>query len=562
MPNGDKEYIAYFSMEIGISHKIPTYSGGLGMLAGDLLKSFADMRIPVVGITLLNEKGYFLQEIDAEGNQIEKPVQWSPAEQLTLLPNQVIVTIEGREVKIRCWKLIINGLTHHQVPVLFLDTNIEGNSEYDRTLTSFLYGGDSAYRLCQEMVLGIGGVRMLESLGYSIRKYHMNEGHAALLTVELYRRNFNESLDIEAIKDKCVFTTHTPIAAGHDKFNLDMFRHITGNSVPESVIAESITDGKFNMTLLGLNFSRYINGVAIRHGEVTREMFPHYHIDSITNGVHPATWTSSNFKSIFDKHLQEWGMDPYSLRYVLSVPKEEIWNAHFEAKKELINEVNERTGAGFHELRFTIGCARRFTPYKRPDLILYDVERLKRVAAIVGDIQIIFAGKAHMKDYAGKALIKKVITIAKNINKENGKVKIVFLENYDISLARKMVAGCDIWLNNPQRPLEASGTSGMKAALNGVPQISTLDGWWLEGHIENITGWSLGPHPNDPGFNIDPDMVDEANDLYTKLESIIIPTFYGNRDKWIEIMRHCIAINASFFNSYRMAQQYLTNAYQ
>jgi len=267
-------------------------------------------------------------------------------------------------------------------------------------------------------------------------------------------------------------------------------------------------------------------------------------------------------KKVFDKHLQGWSIDPYSLRYILSIPKEDIWDAHMQKKKEFIDEINRQTGSGFHELRFTIGCARRFTPYKRPDMILSDIERLKEVASHVGDIQIIFAGKAHVRDFAGKELIKKVITISKKVNQENSRLKIVFLENYDMALAQKMVAGCDAWLNNPQRPLEASGTSGMKAALNGVPHISTLDGWWLEGHIEGVTGWSLGPHPNDPEFNTDPDMTDEASDLYKKLEEIIIPTFYGNRDRWMEIMRYCIAINASFFNSYRMAQQYITNAYQ
>lgn len=563
----EREYIAYFSMEIGISHSIPTYSGGLGILAGDLLKSFADMKLPVIGITLLNEKGYFRQAIDDDGNQLEYPVEWNPKDSMQLMPNQVILNIEGRDVKVRAWKHMIRGVTGHNIPVYFLDSNVEGNSDYDKALTSYLYGGDRTYRLSQEMILGIGGVRMLESLGYgNIRKYHMNEGHAALLTIELLKRTYRESdseehsYDIEAVRQRCVFTTHTPVAAGHDRFEISLFRRLLGNYTPEFIMQHIIHDNMINMTLLGLNLSRHINGVAKRHGEVTREMFPEYSIDSITNGIHQATWISRPFKELFDKYISGWIIEPFSLRYALSIPKEKMWDAHIEAKQELINEINTRTGMDFHPARFTIGYARRFTAYKRPGMLLYDINRLKSVAEKVGDIQIVFAGKAHSQDTGGKELIKKTIQLAKSINNENCKVRIVFLDNYDMRLAKLMVSGCDVWLNTPQRPFEASGTSGMKAALNGVPHLSTLDGWWIEGCIENITGWSIGPHPYDPGFKIDTEMDDEASDLYNKLEQII-PIFYGNKEKWTEIMRHCIAINGSFFNTYRMAQQYVANAY-
>jgi len=565
--NGVKDYIAYFSMEIGISHSIPTYAGGLGILAGDLLKSFADMRMPVVGVTLINSKGYFNQEIDNEGNQKEKPVEWNINNFMVLMPNTVSVNIEKREVKIKVWKHIIRGATGYNVSVFFLDTNVEGNSDYDRTLTSFLYAGDRQYRLSQEIILGIGGVRMLESLGYEIKKYHMNEGHSALLTVELLRRTYKEqedeadSYDEQAVKDKCVFTTHTPVAAGHDMFDISLFQRLLGNYVPKMAFDKAIHDGMINMTFLALNYSTYINGVAKRHGEIASEMFPQYTIDHITNGIHPQTWISPSFKALYDRYIPGWVKDPFTLRYALSIPKEEILNAHLEAKKLLIEEVNQRTGMDFHPLRFTIGYSRRFTAYKRPELILQDITRLKQIAEKIGDIQIIFSGKAHVHDYEGKELIKKIIQTSKWINAENSKVKIAFIPNYDMLIARRMVAGCDVWLNNPQRPFEASGTSGMKAALNGVPQASTLDGWWLEGCIENITGWSLGPHPQDPGFKEDPNMIDEATDLYTKLESVIIPTFYSNKERWSDIMRHCIAINASFFNTYRMAQQYMANAY-
>ncbi|GIU70206.1 MAG: alpha-glucan phosphorylase [Candidatus Woesearchaeota archaeon] len=562
----DKEYIAYFSMEIGISHSIPTYAGGLGILAGDLLKAFADLKVPVVGITLLNEKGY-LKQIIKDGQQLEQPQEWNIAERLVLLPNQIIVRIDGRDVKIRVWKHLIRGISGYNVPVFFLDTNVEGNSEYDKKLTSFLYGGDREYRLAQECILGIGGVRMLESLGYNhIKKYHMNEGHASLLTVELLKKTYKDSYDeehsydVEYVRERCVFTTHTPVAAGHDHFDIPLVRKLLGNYIPEFILTKSLNNGELSMTLLGLNLSKYINGVAKRHTEVTREMFPQYSIDSITNGIHHLTWISKPFSELYDSFIPGWIFDPFALRYALSIPKDKILEAHFQSKQALIDEVNSRTNAGYHIARFTIGYARRFTEYKRPDLLLYDINRLKSITEKVGDIQIVFAGKAHPNDVQGKYLIKKIIDIATDINKQNTRLKIVFLDDYDMRLAKILVSGCDVWLNTPQRPFEASGTSGMKAALNGVPQISTLDGWWLEGCIDNVTGWSIGPHPQDPNFKIDPDMNDEAKDLYDKLEQIV-PLFYGNKERWTDIMRHCIAINGSFFNTIRMAQQYVANAY-
>ena len=563
-----KGHIAYFTMEVGISNKIPTYSGGLGILAGDLLKSYADLCLPTICVTLLNEKGYFYQKIDDDGNQIEEPVNWDINEQLVKLPNEININIEGRNVKIRAWKHIIKGETGFHLPVLFLDSNIEGNSEYDRTLTTQLYGGDRYYRLCQEIILGIGGVKILDSIGYTnIEKYHMNEGHAALLTIELLKQTYSESdseeksYNVNEVKKKCVFTTHTPVAAGHDRFDLDLFRKTTNNYVPEFILQKAIENNQVNMTLIALSMSDYINGVAKRHGEVTQEMFPEYHINSITNGVHAKTWASVPFKELFNKHIPEWTVDPFAFRYALSIPKDELWNAHMTAKNTLIDYINKKTNAGFHSKRFTIGLARRFTGYKRPNLILHNIDRLKAIAEKVGDIQLIFAGKAHVQDTQGKEIIKEVIQLSKKINAESGKLKIIFLEHYDMDLSRMLVSGCDIWLNTPQRPFEASGTSGMKAAINGTPQFSTIDGWWVEGLIENKTGWGIGAKPEDPDFNNDFDSEKDAEDIYNKLEKVILPTFYGNNEAWVDIMRHVIALNASFFNTYRMAQQYIANAY-
>jgi len=315
-------------------------------------------------------------------------------------------------------------------------------------------------------------------------------------------------------------------------------------------------EGRLNMTRLALFFSHYVNGVAKKHGEVSRSMFPGYSIDSITNGVHSTTWVSEPFKKLFDKHMPGWRSDPYILRSAFSISKDEIWEAHMEAKRILIDYVNSRCNAGMNYEDFTIGFARRATAYKRPDLLISDIGRLMHIAEKVGPMQIIYAGKAHPRDYAGKEMIKKIYSTMKNLNTD--KIKMAFIPDYNMSIAKMMVAGVDLWLNTPRRPMEASGTSGMKAAHNGVPQFGTLDGWWLEGCIENITGWAIGPEKTEDQAS--DDEVDR-NDLYRKLETKILPKFYFDRANWIRTMCSCIAINASFFNTNRMIQQYVLNAY-
>jgi starch phosphorylase len=548
-----KAKIAYFSMEIGIEENIPTYSGGLGILAGDTLKSCADLSIPVVGVTLLSEKGYFHQKIDEHGNQIELPVSFTVEDVLKPLPKFVTVYIENREVKIRAWLYQYEGINNYKVPIIFLDTNIESNSQWDREITKFLYGGDERYRLAQEIVLGIGGIRMLDMLGYEeIDIFHMNEGHAALSTIELFSR----FKDIEKVREKCVFTTHTPVAAGHDQFEIPMAKSMIGDILPDSILDEITLYGKLNMTKLALFFSHYINGVAKKHGEISRMMFPGYSIDSITNGVHAATWTCSSFKKLFDKYIPGWRSDTFMLRSAFSINPDEIWNAHMESKKTLIDFINYSGACDMNTEDFTIGFARRQTAYKRPDLLISNPDKLIEISKKAGPIQIIYSGKAHPRDYSGKEAIKKICGLTKELNKD---IKMYFVPNYDISIAKMMVSGVDLWLNTPQRPNEASGTSGMKAACNGVPQLGTLDGWWIEGCIENITGWSIGPiniEDNQPS-----DYEVDSKDLYNKLENKIIPKFYNNRDSWVKIMRRCIAINGSFFNTNRMVQQYVLNAY-
>ncbi len=546
--------VAYFSMEIAINASIPTYSGGLGVLAGDTVRSCADLKVPMVAVTLLYKKGYFFQKLDDEGTQQELPVAWNPLDYLKLLPQRICVQIEKRPVVIQAWQHEVSGVTGYSVPVIFLDTDLEENSAYDRGLTDYLYGGDERYRLAQEIILGIGGLRMLNELGHTqIKKYHMNEGHSGLLTLELLneRKRKEEPIwDFETVRDLCVFTTHTPVPAGHDKFSYDLVKEILGEFVPYDILKMVAGDDLLNMTLLALNLSEYINGVAKKHGEISRTMFPGYPIDSITNGVHSYTWTSESFRRLYDQYIPGWGKDPYSLRYALSIPKQEIWNSHISVKRKLIDYVNEHTGAGFDYEVFTIGFGRRATPYKRADFVFSDINRLIDIANTAGMIQFVFTGKAHPKDRPGKELIKRIFSFSQQLHQC---IKIVYLENYDMELGKLITSGVDLWLNTPQKPNEASGTSGMKAAHNGVPSLSILDGWWIEGCIEGITGWSIG--------SASAPVQNEAKDLYDKLEDIIIPMFYKERDKWINIMQHSIAINASFFNTHRMVQQYVSNSY-
>jgi len=557
VPDNKERSIAYFSMEIAIDSQMPTYSGGLGILAGDTLKSCADLKVPVVAVTLLYEKGYFYQKLDDQGNQTELPVQWNPRDYLRPLSETVEVQIEERPVAIKAWQYDIPGITGCPVPVIFLDTSLEENGDYDRTLTQYLYGGDERYRLAQEIILGVGGVRILRRLGYTeIKRYHMNEGHAGLLALELLKERGEDEgagWDFEGVRKSCVFTTHTPVPAGHDFFPYDLVKNVFGEYLPFKVVQMLGGEDGLNMSLLALNLSHYVNGVAKKHGEVSRGMFPDYPIDSITNGVHSYTWTSESFRRLYDKYIPGWAGDAFTLRYSLGIPKQEIWQAHTASKRSLVDHLNQETNAGMNYETFTIGFARRATPYKRMSLVFSDVERLRRMARKIGGIQFIFAGKAHPKDRPGKELIKQIFAFSNQLKED---IKISYLANYDMEMARKLTSGVDLWLNTPQKPMEASGTSGMKAAHNGIPSLSVLDGWWMEGHIEGVTGWSIGLKSAE--------QVDDQRDaleIYDKLENIILPLYYKERDKWMAVMQHSIAFNASFFNTQRMVQQYALNAY-
>jgi len=558
--------IAYFSMEIGLAADLPTYAGGLGVLAGDTVRSAADRGLDMVAVTLVHRRGYFHQQLGTDGSQSEESVAWSPGERLPELPARATVGIEGRAVQLRAWCYEVTGIGGHVVPVLFLDADVAGNADPDRRLTDHLYGGDQRYRLCQELLLGIGGVRMLRALGFhGIRRFHMNEGHAAPLVLELgfeemQRRGMTTvTREIAAdVRRHCVFTTHTPVPAGHDQFPLPLVQQVMTDygRAYQALAADMLIDDTLNMTYLALEGSRYVNGVARRHGEVSRRMFSQYEIDSITNGVHIGTWTAPPLRALFDRHIAGWREDNDSLRYALGIPRAEVWSAHQTAKDELVDFVDQRGGAQLRTGTFTIGFARRVTAYKRPDLLFFDLARLIAIHCEAGPIQIVLAGKAHPQDHAGKALIRELHTMMEALR---GRIEVAYLPEYDMAMAARLVAGVDLWLNTPQAPLEASGTSGMKAAVNGVPQLSVLDGWWLEGCIEGVTGWAIG---NDPGAG---DAVDsragDADSMYRQLHETIVPLYYRNRDRWIDVMRQAIALNGSFFNTERMIDEYVRKAY-
>jgi starch phosphorylase len=545
-------------MEIAIHPGMPTYSGGLGVLAGDTLRSAADLGTPLVAFTLLHRKGYFRQRLDANGKQSEDSQPWTPSDFCTEESPRITVTVEDRVVAVRAWRYDMVGRAGHIIPIYLLDTDLPENSNWDRGLTNHLYGGDSNYRLQQEIVLGMGGVRMANALGHRVNVYHMNEGHAALLTLALLEAQLGggplnrvSEVDVNAVRQKCVFTTHTPVPAGHDRFSMDQSHRILGSERTARLERLGCChEGMLNMTYVALRFSRYVNGVALQHGNVSREMFPEYQIDAITNGVHAPTWVSEPFQELLDKNIQHWRRDNLYLRNAIEIPLPEIVTAHCQAKETLLAEVANRTGLVLNPKVLTLGFARRAATYKRADLMFTDPERLLQIAQSAGGLQILYAGKAHPMDEPGKALIHSVIEKAQKYSGSD--LRVVYLENYDWELGALLTAGVDVWVNTPKRPYEASGTSGMKAALNGVPSLSILDGWWIEGCLEGYTGWAIEDGIDDAA---------EATSLYEKLENAVVPLYLKSPETWGRLMRTTIAYNGSFFNTNRMVKQYIRNAY-
>ena len=552
------ERVAYFSMEIALRPEIPAYSGGLGILAGDTIRSSADLEIPLVAVSLVSHAGHFRQEIDDQGRQIEHPDPWSPEQWAKPLEAKVSVPMEGRNVWVGGWLYILEGHLGGRQPVIFLDTDLNENSQEDRLITHYLYGGDVAYRLNQEIVLGIGGVRMLQAMGFRISKYHMNEGHSALLALELLRRYayMEEDMrpgeppyDIPVVREHCIFTTHTPVEAGQDQFPYDLVERTLGDFIHMDVLKLLAGDNVMNMTRLALNLSEHINGVAQRHAETSRRLFPGYQIRAITNGVHPYTWTSPGFSMLYDEYVKGWCHEPELLVRADRIPDEAVWSAHMQAKGKLIARAKELCSIELNPELPILGFARRMTDYKRPNLLFSDMGRLRSIAQ-KRPFQIVLAGKAHPRDEGGKRLIE---LMHAHMRELRGAIPMAYFPNYNMELASIIISGVDVWLNTPLRPHEASGTSGMKAAFNGIPSLSILDGWWIEGCIEGVTGWAVGNESGSPEG--------DAESLYQKLENVVLPLYYNNRGAWLYLMKEVICKNASFFNSHRMMQRYAIETY-
>lgn len=576
--------VAYFSPEFGISETVPQYSGGLGVLAGDHLKASSDLGIPLVGVGLLYAEGYFRQRLNADGWQEERYPRLEPAH-LAASPTGVQVTVELADDAVRAnvWRLDVG-----RTPLLLLDTMVDGNSEAGAAITNRLYGGDREHRLRQEILLGIGGVRALRALGHDPQVFHTNEGHAGFLAVERIRELVAGGLAfdaaVEAVRAGGVFTTHTPVPAGIDVFPRELVekyfaRFAAECGVPFDTLMRLGTrdggdDDEFNMALMGLRLSARSNGVARLHGDVSRRMFaglwPDAPVDevpitSITNGVHAHTWVGDHVSPLLTRSVGPvWdGADAASWQGVDSLPSADIWDARQRGRADLVAFVRDRMGEALLDPRaLTIGFARRFATYKRATLLLSQPDRL-RALLLCADrpVQFVFAGKAHPADQPGKEMIRDIELFARRLDLRH---RFVFVPDYDMAIARRMYRGADVWLNNPRRPLEACGTSGMKAALNGSLNCSILDGWWDE-CFDGRNGWAISSADDDP----DPVRRDEreATSLFGLLEREIVPLFYDRDDSgvptgWTEMMRHNWRSLGPFVTAARMVRDYTTRLYE
>jgi len=608
-PEFSNRTIAYFSMEFGIVESLTIYSGGLGILAGDFLKSASDLGVPLIGIGLLYQEGYLSQQLNIDGWQQER----YPRADFYNLPIKTVKDDNGKTLLIdvpypeHTVKARIIEVTVGRAKLYLLDANLEINKPADRTITRRLYGGDRENRIRQEIMLGIGGVRALAAMGLKPSLYHMNEGHSAFLAIERARLlmgqeklNFAEAQTL--IRNTTLFTTHTPVPAGIDQFPLELIDSYADSLYrPLSIekkqfhslgqLADASRNTPFNMAYLAMNFASRINGVSRLHGEVARSMWKHrwpavpedeVPIDSVTNGIHIPSWISREMVWLLNRYLgQNWqrsSADPAVWEKVDTIPDQELWRVHQNLRSNLVSFSRrhltkhlQAKGATTHQVEeaatlldpaaLTIGFARRFATYKRAGLLFRDPERLlKLLQNSERPVQFIFAGKAHPLDDSGKELIREVIQF---IRKHDLQGKMVFLEDYDMNLARTMVQGVDVWLNTPRRPLEASGTSGMKVLPNGGLNLSVLDGWWVEGFSAE-TGWAIGQNDE---LN-EPDQQDEmdANSIYDLLEHEIIPLFY-QRDsndvplQWVERMKNSLRTLSPKFNSDRMIQEYSDKFY-
>ena len=539
--------VGYFTAEIGLWSDLSTYSGGLGVLAGDHVKSAADAEIPLVGVTLLYREGYSRQHLDSDGIQSETYPVLDPSEFLELTDIKIQLPLDNQTIYARVWCANVVGQTGHKVPVYFLDTTHELNSQYHQEIGQRLYGGNDDTRIRQEYLLGVGGVQLFDHLQIELNGIHLNEGHCTFAMLELLSRGWSR----EQLTEKSLFTTHTPVPAGHDRFEWSLVKEIMGDKLPDDAqelvrnAGDSEGGNRCSMSHLAVALSTSVNAVSILNAEVAQTMFSEKKIIPITNGVHHPTWTSSTMTKLFDEHLPEWKANPNQLKEARKIPTEALKQARNENRKHLRDLVRNETGVEFEEHRLTIGFARRFATYKRANLVFHDLEKLREIGA--GRIQFVFSGKAHPKDEGGKQLIRDIFASAKTVEEE---IPVAFLENYSMATGLAMTSGVDIWLNNPIRPLEASGTSGMKAAMNGVPNCSILDGWWPEACNHGINGWAIGNAEDDRN-----DPRDAAN-IYSTLQNDVLPSWERKDETWANIMRESIASSAGFTGR-RMIEDYL-----
>ena len=539
--------IGYFTAEIGLWSELHTYSGGLGVLAGDHVKSAADAEIPLIGVTLLYREGYSRQHLDSDGIQSETYPVLDPSEFLEQTDITIQLPLDDQTIYARVWCANIVGQTGHKVPVYFLDTTHEKNSQYHQEIGQRLYGGDDDTRIRQEYLLGVGGIQLFDHLQIELKGIHLNEGHCTFAMLELLSRGWSR----QELAEKSLFTTHTPVPAGHDRFEWSLVKEIMEDKLPEDAqelvrnAGDSEGGNRCSMSHLAVALSTSVNAVSILNAEVAQTMFSEMKIMPITNGVHHPTWTSSTMTKLFDEHLPNWKANPSQLKDAQTIPIEALKQARNENRKLLRELVKEETGVEFEEHRLTIGFARRFATYKRANLVFHDLEKLREIGA--GRIQFVFSGKAHPKDEGGKQLIRDIFASAKTVEEE---IPVAFLENYNMATGLAMTSGVDIWLNNPIRPLEASGTSGMKAAMNGVPNCSILDGWWPEACKHGINGWAIGNAEDDRN---DPR---DAGNIYSTLQNEVLPSWERKDETWANVMRESIASSAEFTGR-RMIEDYL-----
>ncbi len=554
--------IAYFVMECAVDSRIPTYSGGLGILAGDTLQSFADLEVPAVCITLLWKNGFTNQKLSNDGTQLDSVQEWDVERYMQPTNIKIKMPLGDKDITITAYKYTIESTKgDNEIDAYFLTPDVPENDPETRKICDRLYIEGGLTRLKQEIILGIGGYEMLKAIKYKPFLYHINESHSAFLIASLMK----DMNDLNRVKSRVVFTTHTPIPAAFDKFAMKDVASMLGRYCDKQVLydiyQEKLEDNdELNLSWLAIKNAKNVVAVSRKHKFVSEQIFEGYRLKYVTNGIHHIKWASAHHKMLYAKYIKGWEEDPDLLRDVACIPDNEFAQAHILSKETLVEMVNSESDASFIPEDFTIAMAKRITHYKRNNLILSNPNKLIEIAENKGNIQIIFAGKAHPADPDGLAMIKSIHNASRYIASKTKKIKIAFLENYNIHKANIILAGVDLWLNNPVRPLEASGTSGMKASLNGVPNFSVLDGWWLEACMEGINGWGIGPRPAWTDLSYSDD-VQDLNDIYGKLEFNILDLYYKNFSDYLKIMKMAVSTIAPYFNTHRMVSEYVTDLY-